>query len=143
MRTLALRVNRRNILKGVPRDSHRCMIVESIHEQLPEVKRVTADVQSIRFTDPRTQTRYVYLTPPQAQKALLDFDQGIQVEPFRLQLSAAEGYTKPCKSSIAVAPRMKARKKRRASTPRRPAPSRYREFGVRKLTDTAVKAKRS
>ena len=38
------------------------------------------------MTDPKTRFRYIYLTPITAQRALLRFDQGVEVEPFEFRL---------------------------------------------------------
>jgi hypothetical protein len=52
------------------------MIAEAIAVQLPHVKNISVDLQTIRWSDPATGYRYIYLTPRDAQEMLIAFDQG-------------------------------------------------------------------
>jgi hypothetical protein len=73
------------ILNVAIRDiSSHCMIAEAIKAELPDAKRVSVDLATIRFT--RGDKRYVYMTPAACQKSLLDFDAGEKIEPFSCRL---------------------------------------------------------
>jgi hypothetical protein len=74
------------IERALPRDSGHCMIADAIKATIPTAKAVTVDLASIRWTDPRAGKRYLYLTPPSVQEALLRFDNGIKPPPFRFGL---------------------------------------------------------
>jgi hypothetical protein len=62
------------------------MIAESLKASLPYATYVSVDIQTIRFSDKANGARYVYLTPRIAQEALVKFDAGEEVEPFRCEL---------------------------------------------------------
>ena len=76
-----------NIAEGIKRDSSHCMIAEAVKSTLPGMRAVSVDLATIRFTDPSRKQRLVFLTPRVAQRALVDFDQGNQVEPFSFVLA--------------------------------------------------------
>ncbi len=67
-------------------DSSYCMIAETIERARPHAVAVTVDLQAIRYTDRKNGERYVWMTPPGAQKALIAFDQGEPVAPFTVSL---------------------------------------------------------
>jgi hypothetical protein len=71
-------------------DSSHCMIAEAIKEQLPDVQHVAVDLQTIRYTRTGTGRRYIVLTPPSAQLAIIEFDQGRAVPPFSVTLKPAQ-----------------------------------------------------
>jgi hypothetical protein len=62
------------------------MIAEAIQQQRPDWKQILVDLQTIRWTNPRTRKRYVALTPEAAGAALVAFDRGDPVEPFSFAL---------------------------------------------------------
>jgi hypothetical protein len=62
------------------------MIAEAVKASLPDVKTVSVDLATIRFTDKKTGSRYTYMTPRAAQQALVQFDNGEKPEPFRIRL---------------------------------------------------------
>jgi len=72
--------------QAIPQDSAHCMIADAIKATVPHAKAVSVDLASIRWTDPRVGKRYLYLTPPSVQEALLLFDNGIKPPPFRFVL---------------------------------------------------------
>src|SRR5437762_92293 len=78
-----------HIRNGKQADSTHCMIAEAIRAAVPGAKRVAVDLQTIRFTDPKRPLRYVYLTPPSCQSALIQFDQAVLPEPFEFKLRGA------------------------------------------------------
>lgn len=86
---LTVHVTPEIIERGVRGNSKTCMIAEAIKEAFPNARVVSVDVQTCRFTDPTRGLRYTYLTPRAGQKPLLDFDEGINPQPFTLTLKNA------------------------------------------------------
>lgn len=72
------------------RDSAHCMVAEAVKVAFPGAQRVSVDVQTIRFTDPKRNLRYVYLTPRVAQEAIIYFDQGELPEEFGFLLKRGQ-----------------------------------------------------
>jgi hypothetical protein len=66
------------------------MIAEAIKEQNPHFERILVDLQTIRWTNPRTGKRYVCLTPEVAGAALVAFDQGHGIEPFAFSVRTTQ-----------------------------------------------------
>lgn len=75
---------------AIPRDSGHCMIADAVKAAVPTAKSISVDLQTIRWTDPKTRTRHTYLTPRVGQVALVKFDQGLKVEPFCFQLRSGQ-----------------------------------------------------
>src|SRR6267142_1471813 len=67
-------------------NAHRCMIAEAIKEQVPHATRVNVDLRTIRWSNPEKGLRYVYMVPPIAADALIRFDKGASLRPFRFRL---------------------------------------------------------
>lgn len=65
-----------DIATAIPKDSGHCAIADAIRRQWPDVRNVSVDLATIRWTDRAKGERYVYLTPQPAQQLLLAFDQG-------------------------------------------------------------------
>jgi hypothetical protein len=87
---VAVQVTREIIDSAEQRDSSHCMIAEAVKAAVPGAAKVSVDLQTIRFTDPQRRLRYVYLTPRQAQLALVAFDQGLHTDPFSMTLRGAQ-----------------------------------------------------
>lgn len=68
--------------RATVKDSRHCMIAEAIQQQRPGWRNILVDLQTIRWTNPRTRKRYVALTPEVAAAALVSFDRGESIEPF-------------------------------------------------------------
>lgn len=83
-------VTREIIERSEQRDSSHCMIAEAIRRAVPGASAIAVDLQSIRWSDPVLRLRYVYMTPPHCQIALVAFDQGIHTDPFSFTLSRAQ-----------------------------------------------------
>jgi hypothetical protein len=66
------------------------MIAEAIKEAKPHYERVIVDLQTIRWTNPRTRKRYLVLTPEAVGVALVSFDQGEPIEPFTIRLKPSQ-----------------------------------------------------
>jgi hypothetical protein len=75
-------------------DSSHCMITEALRVAHPEFTGQSADLATVRISDPVRQLRYIYLTPRNAQLAIIDFDQGITPEPFTVVLERAAQITR-------------------------------------------------
>jgi hypothetical protein len=88
-RLLRITVPQAIIDRAEEADSSHCMIADAIRAALPDVKSVSVDVATIRFTDPAKRQRYVYLTPLPVQQALIDFDQGTHTKEFTFALKRA------------------------------------------------------
>ena len=71
-------------------DGHRCMIADAIKDAAKQINwkigYVRVDMATIRFTDPLTGQRYIWLTPKHAAAALLLFDAGKKPLPFKIML---------------------------------------------------------
>lgn len=76
MKTITLNIEQEDIDNAVKRDSHRCMIADAVKKKYPTAIWIQVDLQAIRFSDKEAGKRYVYLTPPHGQAALIQFDQG-------------------------------------------------------------------
>ncbi len=85
--TLKVSVTAPLIERATERDSRHCMIAEAILAARPDFRQVLVDLATIRWTNPRTNKRYIALTPERAAVALVAFDQGQEVEPFDLTLA--------------------------------------------------------
>jgi len=83
-------VGRARELRGTC-NAGRCMIVQAIADMRRDLTSIRVDAQSIRFTDPAKNIRYTYLTPPEAQKNLVLFDQGRfeEIKHFHFKLAGA------------------------------------------------------
>jgi hypothetical protein len=84
-RKLEVTVDVATIDEAQERSSSHCMIADAIRKANPDAQAVQVDLQTIRFTDPKKEARYIWLTPPLAQRALINFDQGLPCEPFAFQ----------------------------------------------------------
>jgi hypothetical protein len=82
-----IQVKASHIAESKPQNSSHCMIADALKAAMPTAKSIAVDLATIRFTDPKTGLRYIYLTPPRAQRALAQFDQGLKVEPFPIRLT--------------------------------------------------------
>jgi hypothetical protein len=91
---ITVSVNQEQIDNAIRRDSRHCWIAEAIKTVVPDMTAVTVDLQTIRFTDPEKRLRYSYLTPHSCHIALIDFDRGIQPEPFTFTLRRAAQVTR-------------------------------------------------
>lgn len=120
----------RNAIRG---NSHKCMIADAIHAKVKWAKFISVDTQSIRFSNLKTGRRFIYLTPPEAQKALLDFDRGRKVQPFAFTLT--QGYTRKMRVRSPGYKPISSRNYKR--NPNRYMPAIHREFGLRAIVRQA------
>lgn len=129
MKQLKVRVTSSNINYAKKGDSRRCMIANALQEVIPNAKFIIVDAQSIRYTDPKTHMRHVYLTPANAQRALIAFDKGATVKPFAF--SASTGYIRLSRVKQGAVNRTVKRVKNTSTRKKRYMPRRYRKFGLR------------
>jgi hypothetical protein len=71
------------------RDSSHCMIAMAVRAAMPQMVSISADLQTVRMSDPDLGLRFTYLTPRVGQEALIDFDQGELPEPYSMLLDGA------------------------------------------------------
>lgn len=83
---ILVRVGKETITGAVRRDSSHCMISEAIALAAPHMKNISTDLGTVRMTDPKLGLRYIYLTPAACQRALVQFDRGVDPEPFTFEL---------------------------------------------------------
>jgi hypothetical protein len=84
-----IEVTQELIEQAIPRTSGHCAIADAVSAAIPQAVDVTVDLQCIRWTDRGKGIRYVYFTPPRAQRYLLSFDEGAPVEPWTFRLPSA------------------------------------------------------
>lgn len=87
---IELQIPQEVIANATTGDSAHCMIADAIAAQIPDAKSITVDLQTIRWSNRKRGERYIYLTPPDAQDALVLFDQGYAVEPFSIRLARGQ-----------------------------------------------------
>lgn len=85
-KTIRVHVTSEHIEKATKGSSSHCMIADAIKSADKNLRAVSVDLGSIRVTDPKKNQRYIYLTPPIAQVALVRFDHGLEMTPFSFAL---------------------------------------------------------
>ena len=79
-----IEVTQEIIDQAVRKDSGHCVIADGLRLALPEARRISVDLATIRFSlDGR---RYIFATPRRAQETLLKFDDGAVIEPLQVRL---------------------------------------------------------
>jgi hypothetical protein len=134
-----IRVTKKDIADSVPKNSERCMIAQALLREIPDAKYISVDVATVRYSDLKTGRRHVYLTPPIAQRALLQFDKGKPVDSFRFTL--ANGFDTTMRTRRTDGRKVERTAEwleRKKKQPKRYAakkfmPSRERNYGVRSL----------
>lgn len=87
---IVIAVTEDDITKAEQNSSSHCMIADALKRLRPDVKHVSVDLQTIRFSDPAKRRRFTYFTPRVAQLALLDFDQGVHTQPIMFSISGGQ-----------------------------------------------------
>ncbi len=116
-----IQVTEQNIRDACKADSRHCMIADAITAHLPGVRNISVDMMNIRWSDPSTGWRYIYMTPKPAQYALIDYDMGLPIEPFSFQVRS--GFATPMILGTG-------KNRKRAH--------RVRENGITKVTDKTI-----
>lgn len=150
---MKITVRKEHIENAKRKDSHHCMIADAIRD-CTNGQYIRVDVQSIQFSDVKSGERFIYLTPPIAQNAIIRWDKGIEVQPFSFEIhdpkikkvrtrwtgnvearnAAQRKYEKKRRLARKKAkkdpnaPRLVTKKSKKAI-------SRYREFGLRKYVE--------
>jgi hypothetical protein len=71
-------------------NSSHCAIAMAIADALPNARRISVDLQTIRWTDCKKGIRYCFLTPHVAQTdVIIPFDQGEACKPVRFRVKPA------------------------------------------------------
>lgn len=136
MWNIKVEVKKDHITNACQRDSHHCMIADAVHSRLKWATFIQVDTQSIRFNNRKAGKRYIYLTPPEAQKAIVLFDQGVKVKPFSFTLSQGYMRVKVMRARQRPAKRVsRSYTNSKKSKTKHQTPSIYREFGLRSLTN--------
>lgn len=90
MPRVRIHVSTQTIKRATTCNTNYCMIAEAIKECVPGASAVSVDLQTIRWTDRKARVRYVFLTPPPAQAALLQFDNGVRPRAFNINLRSGQ-----------------------------------------------------
>src|SRR5438132_12805620 len=71
------------------RNSMSCVVAQAILRANPAIKSLKVDLATIRLSDPQSRKRYIYFTPAEAQRSIINFDQGKDFQPaeFRAKLA--------------------------------------------------------
>ena len=88
---IVVEITQEDISYGVRQHSAKCIIARSLKRAYPAAQKVSVDIQSIRFTNPKGPDgpeRICWLTPPDAQRLIVYFDGGelSELEPFTFRL---------------------------------------------------------
>jgi hypothetical protein len=88
---LFVEVIEEHIAKALERCSSHCIVAMAVASALPHARHISVDLQSIRFTDPKKQLRYTFLTPHLARDIVIGFDQGERdkLKPVRFSMKPA------------------------------------------------------
>jgi hypothetical protein len=111
--SIVVRIDQAAIERSIRRDSGHCMISTALRQQLPGITGVAVDVATIRWTDPTKRFRFVYLTPRVAQLALIDYDRGINPQPFAFKLHRAVQIARRQRTKATTEPTKPQRRTRR------------------------------
>lgn len=95
-RRIAVDVTQEDIDKAMRSDSARCVVAQAIARTLPDARRISVDVQTVRFTDGHG-VRRVYLTPVGVEQYVIGFDAGDKIEPFSFGLYDSQRVNVPTK----------------------------------------------
>jgi hypothetical protein len=131
-----IRVTQACIDNGVQKDSHHCMIADAIKQKIPTAQFILVDLQSIRWSDSATKKRVIYLTPPSAQQALLQFDRGDKkIAPFVFSVRNPTVRDVGWQGQRSKTASRKGKRYRKTGKTRAIVVSKEREFGVRKFVE--------
>jgi hypothetical protein len=83
---LKVHVTDSDIAKAKQNDSMMCVVAQAIARTFPDARRISVDIQSIRWSD--VQGRHTYLTPYAVQGYIVAFDAGDDINPFSFSLDS-------------------------------------------------------
>jgi hypothetical protein len=86
---VCISVTQEHIEKALRRNSSHCAIALAVAQAVPDARFISVDLQSLRFS--RKGLRYCFLTPHQAQAAIIAVDQGDRdaIRPFDFSMRPA------------------------------------------------------
>ena len=148
-------VSHERIQEAIRSNDGHCLIAEAIKRAYPRYTYVSVDLQTIRMTNKAERLRYIYLTPRIVQAALVAFDQGKSVRPFKFKLRGAHTVAANMANrqlGKSVGQRLKLGRRRVVpngskhpetvggrALPKHPSANRDRKFGIRAFTDEDVR----
>lgn len=134
MKKITVNVTKNEIDNAVRSDSHHCMIADAIQREIPSAKYIMVDLQSIRFSNVKNGMRYIYMTPPIAQKAIIDFDHGkATLAPFKFTMNSGYSRVMRVRQGDFEENRKATKQPKRKNQKKRYMPARHREFGLRAI----------
>jgi hypothetical protein len=77
MREFSLTVTPEQWKRAQRCNAHGCGIEVAVQDKFPNARHIQVDVQSIRWSIPEDDKRYLALTPKVFQRSLVSYDQGI------------------------------------------------------------------
>src|SRR5262245_55000057 len=116
-----INVTQQHIDEAIANCSNRCAVADAVKEAVPHAMRIRVDLQTIRWSDPVTKERYIYLTPARVQEYIIAFDVGDPVKPFQIRLNSTSRQVIPINEMPAEV--QKALHKRRKSPQIKPTAS--------------------
>jgi hypothetical protein len=134
---LKVEVTQKDIDDAKPKSSNHCMIATAIGRGVPGASHIDVDTASIRFSV--GEHRYYYApTPPKAANMLVDWDEGVKIEPFSFVLR--EGYVKPIVRAPGRGGRPKKGTAPARTTPLTSSHPHRRTYGARSITAAKIAA---
>jgi hypothetical protein len=83
-------VEQKHIDEALRANSSHCAIAMAIADAVPNARRISVDLQTIRWTDSKKGVRYCFLTPSIAQTdVIIPFDQGEVCKPVTFRMKPA------------------------------------------------------
>jgi hypothetical protein len=83
-------VGQEHLDEALRANSSHCAIAFAIREAVPYARRISVDLQTIRWTDSKRGVRYCFLTPHVAQQdVIIPFDQGEECKPVTFRMKPA------------------------------------------------------
>jgi hypothetical protein len=83
-------VEQRHFDEALRANSSHCAIAFAIRDAMPTARRISVDLQTIRWTDSKRGVRYCFLTPHVAQQdVIIPFDQGEECKPVTFRMKPA------------------------------------------------------
>jgi hypothetical protein len=80
----------KHFTEALAKNSSHCAIAFAIRDAVPSARRISVDLQTIRWTDTKKGVRFVFLTPSLAQtEVIIPFDQGEECKPVTFRMRPA------------------------------------------------------
>jgi hypothetical protein len=80
----------KHFTEALAKNSSHCAIAFAIRDAVPTARRISVDLQTIRWTDSKRGVRYCFLTPTVAQHdVIIPFDQGEECKPVTFKMKPA------------------------------------------------------